>query len=162
MPAIRLVPLIALALVACKPAAEQTADEAASSEVEAKPGLSASKGRLVLPTVTGNPGAAYFTLANSGATSVVLGAVYVDGADKAEMHQTSGGSMAPLATLELPAGKTDEFAPGGKHVMVFGLDPKLASGASVTMTLTFADGDKLSAPLTVEKAGATMDHGDMP
>jgi copper(I)-binding protein len=38
--------------------------------------------------------------------------------------------------------------------MVFGLSPEAASGASLEITLTFADGDKLSSLLTVEKAGA--------
>lgn len=160
MRAIRLVPLVALALAGCKPAAAPEADETAASEVEAKPGLSASEGRLVLPTVAGNPGAAYFTLANGGSATATLAAVYIDGAEKAEMHETAGGSMTPLARLDIAAGKPATFSSGGKHVMVFGLDPKLAPGAEVTMTLTFADGDKLSAPLRVEKAGAMTDHGE--
>ena len=35
----------------------------------------------------------------------------------------------------------------------------IAPGES--LTLTFADGDKLSVPLSVEPAGGGVDHGDM-
>ena len=43
-----------------------------------------------------------------------------------------------------------QFAPGGKHVMVFDLEDTVKAGGTTEMTLTFADGDKLSAPLKVE------------
>ena len=42
------------------------------------------------------------------------------------------------------------FEPGALHVMAFELDAKLAAGGTAEMTLTFADGDKLSAPLKIE------------
>ena len=45
------------------------------------------------------------------------------------------------------------LAPSGKHVMVFDLPEDLKPGASVEATLTFADGDKLSAPLAVVAPG---------
>lgn len=144
----------ALALSACQQQAEKPADPSP----EAKPGLTLSDGRLTMPAVMGNPGAAYFTLKNGGDKPATLAAVFIDGAEKAEMHETKGGSMAPLTALEVKAGEEVKFAPGGKHVMAFGLKPDLSPGSSVELTLTFADGDKLSAPLKVEAPGGGMDH----
>lgn len=152
-----LVLMFALALAGCQ---EKTAAPAEPNP-DAKPGLTLSMGQLSLPAVKGNPGAAYFTLTNSG-EAATLAAVSVAGAEKSEMHEMTGGSMAPIAPLTLKAGETAEFAHGGKHVMVFGLDPSVAPGSKAEITLTFADGDKLSAPLEVLAAGQLpMDHGDM-
>jgi copper(I)-binding protein len=145
----------ALAVSGCQQQAQQPADPSP----EAKPGLALSEGRLVLPAVSGRPAAAYFTLSNGGPAPAVLAAVHVEGADKAEMHETKGGSMAPLASLEVKVGETVRFEPGGKHVMAFGLKPELAAGGTSEMTLTFADGDKLSAPLKLEARGEAADHG---
>jgi copper(I)-binding protein len=152
-------PLLVLALAACQQPSQPAGSEATkvSTGPEAKPGLALSEGRLVLNAVKGNPGAAYFTLANNSNKPVTLAAVHIDGAGRAEMHETSGSSMGTLQRSELAPGASLSFAPGGKHVMVFELDPKLSSGATVEMTLTFADGDKLSAPLKVESAGE-MEH----
>lgn len=149
----------ALVLTAC----QQEAAKPADPSPDAKPGLTLSDGRLTAPAVPGNPGAAYFTLQNGGSAAATLAAVSVEGAEKSEMHETSGGSMSPLAKLEIKPGETVKFGAGGKHVMVFGLKPDIAPGGTVEITLTFADGDKLSAPLTVEGPGGgmrAMDHGD--
>jgi copper(I)-binding protein len=161
--------LAALALAACQQheapeaAAEQTSSAPAAPD--AKPGISVGGGTLVLPAVKGNPGAAYFTVTNSGSAPVTLAAVHVDGAGKAEMHETVGGSMQPLKDVAVPAGGSVTFAQGGKHVMLFDLDPGLAAGGTSEVTLTFAGGDKASAPLNVEAMGgggmagmAGMDH----
>ena len=54
--------------------------------------------------------------------------------------------------------------------MAFELDAKLVAGGTTEMTLTFADGDKLSAPLKIEsrtgggdmaKGMEGMDHEEM-
>lgn len=111
-------------------------------------------GRLVLPAVAGNPAAAYFELKNEGKKPETIAAVSVGDATSAEMHETKGGKMTPLKTLNLAAKAAASFKPGGKHVMVFGLSQQASSGASVEITLTFQNGDKLSSLLTIEKAGA--------
>jgi periplasmic copper chaperone A len=149
--------MFALALVGC----QQKTEAPAQTNPDAKPGLTLSMGQLSLPAVMGNPGAAYFTLTNSGAPAT-LAAVSVSGAEKSEMHETTGGSMAPIAPLTLKAGETVTFARGGKHVMVFGLNASITVGNKAEITLIFADGDKLSAPLEVLAAGQTpKDNGDM-
>ena len=145
------------ALSACK----QEAPRPAEGDPDAKPGLSVSNGLLILPAVKGNPGAAFFDLANTGKSPATLAAVYVEGAEKAEMHETKDGKMGPLAPIEVKSGETVKFARGGKHVMAFGLADTLKAGDRTEMTLTFADGDKLSTQLAVESpAGAMAGMGD--
>lgn len=146
--------LAAIPLAACK----QAAPSAQPADPEAKPGISVAHGRLVLPAVSGNPGAAYFDLANAGNSPAVLAAVHVAGSDAAEMHETMGANMSPVATLAIAPGETARFAPGGRHVMVFGLAASVAAGSTTEMTLTFADGDKLSAMLAVEPPGGAEHH----
>ena len=152
----------ALALGACQKQAEPTSPgpEAGASSAaapDAKPGLSVTGGRLVLPAVKGNPGAAYFTLANGSDKPVSIAAIDVAGAGMAMLHETKQmeghSSMLDMAAPELEPGETVVFAPGGKHVMVDAVPDGLKPGSSVEMTITFADGDKLSAPLTAEAPG---------
>lgn len=158
--------LAALSLGACQQQPAETAEGTAAPD--AKPGLAVTEGRLILPVVAGNPAGIYFTLANTGDKAGTLAAVSIDGAAKAEMHETKGGQMSPVPSVEVPAGGTVKFEPGALHVMAFELDAKLAAGGTTEMTLTFADGDKLSAPLKIEartggdgmtKGMEGMDHG---
>ncbi|MCB2074303.1 MAG: copper chaperone PCu(A)C [Novosphingobium sp.] len=154
-----LVPLLSIA--ACQRAPEQPADPSP----DAKPGLSVSDGTLVLPAVKGNPGAAYFTVTNASDVATSLAGVHIDGAGNTEMHETIGGSMSPVESVQLDAGATVKFERGGKHVMAFELADTLEPGGTAEITLTFSGGDKLSAPLTIEAAGGSgsmgsMDHGE--
>ncbi|MES2493637.1 MAG: copper chaperone PCu(A)C [Pseudomonadota bacterium] len=156
-------PLLLLALPACQqsPQPDQTgantADTQSAAAPDAKPGLSAKDGRFALPAVKGNPGAGYFTLANGSDKAVVIAAVDVAGAGMAMLHQTktTGGtaSMEMMENAQVLPGATLDFAPGGNHVMVDGVPADWKPGASVEMTLTFADGDKLTVPLTVVTPG---------
>jgi len=148
----------ALALAGCHDAAPVTEETAAATgniaqEPEALPGVSAQDGKLVLPAVPGRPGAVYFTLRNAGAEAVTLAGVDVTGAAKAEMHETSGGTMRSLTEVELAPGELIAFKPGGHHVMAFGLPEKVSEAE---LTLTFSSGDKISLPLNIEKMGANM------
>lgn len=142
----------------------QTASEAGP---DAKPGVSVSDGVLVLPAVKGNPGAAYFKLVKSGEAPTALEGVHIDGAGKAEMHETKGGMMQPVDEVQINPGETVKFERGGKHVMAFDLADSLTPGKSTEMTLTFSGGDKLSTQIKVEAAGSggeamgKMDHEDM-
>lgn len=154
---------LALSLTACQQGApdQAGATEAATAAPDAKPGMALSAGRLVLPVVAGNPAAAYFDLTNGGGEAVTLAAVSIEGAAKAEMHQTVGGKMSPLDGATVEPGATLKFEPGANHVMAFELDPKLAPGGTTEITLTFANGDKLSAPLKIEARGDAMGSMDM-
>ncbi|MEO6093741.1 MAG: copper chaperone PCu(A)C [Novosphingobium sp.] len=144
-----------LALGGCQESVEPAGEASGktSAAPDAKSGLSLSEARLTLPAVGGRPGAVYFTLRNTGAVSVKAVAVHIEGATRAEMHETSGRTMKPLATLVVPPGATIAFAPGGRHVMVFGIAPSLVAGTSTEMTMSFANGETLAAPVAVRAPG---------
>jgi len=149
----------ALTLAACnqKAPAPQDAASTAATAPETKPGLSLTGGRLILPAVKGNPGAAYFTLINNSDKPVAIAGVDVAGAGMAMLHETKQmdghSTMGEMSAPELKPGESVAFAPGGKHVMVDDLPEALKPGATIELTITFADGDKLSAPLSVEAPG---------
>jgi copper(I)-binding protein len=148
-----LVTLAALALAACNqgPASPEGTGPVAGE-------LSVTGGKLVLPAVSGNPGAAYFTVTNGTAQAVSLAAASVEGAVKAELHESSGNSMTPLTGVTLGPGATAAFERGGKHVMIFGISKSLKPGDTAQLTLTFAGGKRASAPLQVEAAGGGEAH----
>lgn len=147
----------ALLLAGCHRQPATPAAAAPTAAVIATSGIVVSDARLVLPAVKGHPGAAYFTLANgTGATATLIG-VDVVGARQAQMHETSGGTMAPLAQLDINPGRRASFAPSGKHVMVFDLAPTLVPGGSGEIIMHFQGGKTVSAPLRIEAVG-----GDMP
>lgn len=141
---------LGLSLAACR----QTGSPA-EQESPGKAELTVTGGRLVLPAVSGNPGAAYFTLANGTKDPASLAAVTVAGATKAEMHETSGSEMTPITTLNLGPGATVAFEPGGKHVMLFGVSKSLKAGDTAKITLTFSGGKEAVGELKVETVGGT-------
>ena len=91
---------LGLSLSACQQK-DKAPEAPASAAPDAKPGVAVADARLVLPAVKGNPGVAYFTLANSDTKAVALAAVSVDGVGKAEMHQTVGGKMGPVDRVDI-------------------------------------------------------------
>ena len=114
-----------------------------------------------LPAVPGRPAAAYFTL-NGGPASDVLVRVTADYAIRAELHETvsTGGrmSMKPIARVPVPARGTVPFEPGGRHVMLYDLDPRARPGTTTLLTLTFGDGSRLYRKAFVVSAGADAPH----
>lgn len=160
-------PLVAslsvLTLGACNGAKDETKAEATAAP-EGKPGITLADGKLVLPAVSGNPGAAYFALDNESTGTVSIASIAIEGVGKAEVHQTMGGQMKPIDRIDVEAKTVIKFEPGALHVMAFDVSGNLKPGDTTEMTVTFADGDKVSAPLKLEAMGAGamegMDHGD--
>lgn len=148
----------ALALVSCGSDKTQPAPvDAVQSAPEAPPGITLSDARIQLPLVSGRPGAAYFTVSQAnGAPRKVVG-VAVAMAGRAEMHQTTGGTMAAVSQVEIGAGKTIKFEPGGYHVMLFDLDPKLRFSKDAELTVKFDGGAKASAPAPVTTMAEQME-----
>ncbi|WP_084444970.1 copper chaperone PCu(A)C [Sphingomonas sp. TDK1] len=111
-----------------------------------------------LPAVAGQPGAAYFTL-HGGREAETLVGISTRAADRAEIHESvkdAGGvvKMTPLASIDLPVGSEVKFAPGGKHIMLFGMVPNVHGGEKVPLTLRFASGHTLTAEADVAVPGA--------
>ncbi len=102
-----------------------------------------------LPAVQGRPGAGYFTL-QSGHDQTRLIGVSSPKAQRIELHDSRMEGdvmrMGPLEDRDFPSSGTLEFAPGGKHAMLFGLDPMVKAGERIPLTFTFEP----LPPVTVE------------
>ena len=152
---------LALSLAGCGSNEPQPApSEAAQPSPEAPTGITLSDARIQLPLVSGRPGAVYFTISQANGAPRKLTGVAVEMAGRAEMHQTKGGTMAPVSEVEVGPGKTIKFEPGGYHVMLFDLDPKLRFSKDAEVTVTFDDGGKASsrAPVTTMAGEMEMEH----
>lgn len=153
---------LSMSLASCGPngAPEPTSSASTSAETSAsptKPALSLSGGKLVLPAVKGNPGAAYFTLTNGTAGPVTVASIEVAGAGMTMLHETveKGGhsTMTMLDSPHVKPGETLKLAPGGKHLMVDAVPDSAKVGGTIELTITFTDGHKLSAPLAIVGPG---------
>lgn len=110
-----------------------------------------------LPAALGLPGAAYFTV-RGGAVADRLVGVTAPFAQRAELHESGMDGhgrmrMAPIATIAVPAGGKVRFAPGDRHAMLFGIDPKLQAGARAPLIFTFASGRKIEAAANIAPPG---------
>ena len=112
-----------------------------------------------LAAVPGRPAAAYFTL-HGGKTDATLLTVTSPVTIRSELHETTSQngamSMRPIGRVALPASSKVAFAPGGKHVMLFDVNPGIKPGADVPMRFTFADG------LQIEYNAKAIAAGDAP
>ena len=139
-------------------ASQPTPSETGNAVAENTPTIALSDARVQLPVVSGRPGAAYFTLSQASGAPRKLVGVSVDLAGRAEMHETKGGSMAPVKEVALEPGKAIKFEPGGFHVMLFDLDPKLRFQKEVALTITLDDGGKATAQAPVTTIAEAMEH----
>ena len=108
-------------------------------------------------------GAAYFVVHNNGNSEDRLLAISTPQADKAEMHtMVQIGEMMKMQALDsvgIPAGGDAKFAPGGNHVMLFGLHKPLVAGERFPLTLQFEKAGKVAVEVVVE-AKDPPEHAD--
>lgn len=152
-------PLIAAAsLAACN---QQKAPQAAPAT------LSISDIVVRLPAVEGRPAAAYFTV-NGGPKPDRLVAVSSQRAASIELHQSSmkGGvmRMSALTGVDVPEKGTISFKSGGRHAMLFGIDPTVKPGDRIALHFIFQSGATLDADGRAIAAGddaasAQENHG---
>ena len=110
-----------------------------------------------LPAVSGQAAAAYFTV-HGGSGVETLVKVESTLAQRAEMHESMAGmrgmtTMAPLAVVEVPASGIVAFAPGARHVMLFGLDKAITPGTAVPLRFGFKGGKTAEAEAKTVAAG---------
>ncbi len=100
-----------------------------------------------LPAVSGRPAGGYFT-AHGTASADTLSSVTSPRAERIEMHSMvrDGATMKMRAEpgFALPANGELTFAPGGSHLMLYGLSGELKPGDKVPLVFHFASGEKVS------------------
>lgn len=122
-----------LAMVAVAGCRTVSVDEAAA--------INWSRGFLVSPA-PGSPAVLYLDVTNSSGIADTVATVRVAGADSAQVHTTMAmgngmEGMTPVPALPVPAHDTVRFAPGGLHVMVFGVGATVRPGDSASVTVGF-------------------------
>lgn len=141
-----------LGLAGCSGEAEDTAAVAADEVT-----LEVSNARLMLPAVSGNPGAIYFDVKNTGEKNYAIRRADVEGAGSAALHgsmEMDGQmTMDSVGQVLVNAGESESLEPGGFHIMVFDLDPALTAGTTTDMTLTVVGGKTKTFPVEIRAAG---------
>lgn len=104
------------------------------------------------------PAGGYFDLHNGGGKTISLVGASSPACGMIMLHMTSrmGGmeQMTAVDKIDVPAGSTFRFAPGGYHLMCMQPSPLLTVGADVPVTLRFADGTKLDARFAVRSTAS--------
>lgn len=122
-----------------------------------------TEGWVRLASSPDRPSAAYFTV-KGGSDATQLSSVSSQVAIRLEMHETvnQGGmmSMKPVTSVDVPAGGTVKFEPGGKHVMIWNVNPGIKPGARMPMVFTFANGVQIEYPMVVQGAAGSAPAGD--
>ena len=115
-----------------------------------------TKAWVRLAAVPGRPAAAYFTL-TGGIDPTRLIAVESAKVANIELHGMgmAGGmmTMPRLDGVDVDAGSEVTFAPGGRHAMLFGIDPAIKPGDTLPLSFRFAKGRPFAADAKVVAAG---------
>lgn len=103
------------------------------------------------------PSAGYFTV-HAGSDAVTLRDVSTDAAVRVEMHDSvmkkGMMSMEKLDSVDIPAKGVLKFEPGGRHLMLWTVNPAVAATGKITLTLIFSNGDRILLDAAVQKTGA--------
>ena len=100
------------------------------------------------------PIAVYFFVMNTGAGADTLDAVEVAGGvasihDQVPATATRRASMVRIEAASIPAGEMLRFIPGGRHVMIEGLEAPPAPGDTLALTMVFRRAGRIAAPARV-------------
>jgi copper(I)-binding protein len=106
--------------------------------------------------------AGYAVLRNSGNAALTI--VSVDSPDfgKISLHETVEENgvehMRPLGRVEIPAGTTVVFAPGGKHFMLMQPKRSLIAGDGASVVIHCSDGSTTTVRFAVQDAAPASTH----
>ena len=111
----------------------------------------------IRPNPNGQGPAAGYLVIHGGEAAVRLLRVTSDAAMRIEMHQsvTQDGmtTMEKIDSLDVPAKEKVTFEPGGKHLMIFNINPAAIQAGKLTMTLLFSNDDRLIVDAQIRGAG---------
>lgn len=149
---------ILVALSACQPAPPAEPDIqvddawARPSRAMTTPGQQTDSAAAAVTT-----SAVYFTLRNDGGRSDTLTAASTDVARAVEIHESRMENgvmrMRQVQSVEVPAGQSVTFRPGGLHVMLIGLTRELAVGDSFALTLDLSQSGEISIQVAARQDG---------
>jgi copper(I)-binding protein len=125
-------------------------------------GIAVSKAWVRLPAVKGEAGAAYFTIVG-GPEGTRLTGISSPMASRIELHESMehGGmsAMRALKAVDFDYRRRIEFAPGGKHAMLFGINNAVKPGASIPLTFAFDTAPPVTIDAEVRDAAGESHSG---
>ncbi len=126
-----------------------------------------TEGLWARATVPGaDTGAVYGRLRNAGGEPLVIVGIETSMAEKAEIHVSSvheGMSrMEHTPRLQIEAGESARLEPGGRHIMLMGLNEPLRKGASFDIELLLEDGARLRRQVLIGGIGQMTVPGGEP
>jgi copper(I)-binding protein len=121
-----------------------------------KPPLYVDQAYVRLSPNPQSPSAGYFTV-HGGGEAVVLRDVIAEAAVRVEMHDSMKHNgmvmMMPLESVDIPAKAVVRFEPGGRHLMLWNVNPGVAATGKITLTFLFSNGDRILVDAAVQKTG---------
>ena len=140
---------------------------ACTPPTEISEGLVVSNATVKAPMKGRNVTAGYFEITNHSDVDDALIDVSSLEAERVEMHKTevvdNVSKMRRQVSIDIPAGETVTFEPGGLHVMFMGLTEKFEEGDKVEATLVFEKAGDVDVLFQVEprpEGGAEVDHSN--
>lgn len=137
------------------------------TEIEAQEAQDAQESQVGLqlmdawsrPTMTSTqPGAVFLAITNHQAEADTLLGASTPRAEKVEIHghrhEDGVVAMFMMDELDVPAGETTALAPGGLHLMLFGLTEPLVEGDVYPLSLTFARAGVVDVEVSVGTVGS--------
>ncbi|MEG8219922.1 copper chaperone PCu(A)C [Sphingomonas sp. HH69] len=104
-----------------------------------------------------SPSAGYF-VAHGGDAGVQIRGVLTAYAVRVEMHEsvTDKGvmTMKPIDSVDVPAKGEVAFAPGGKHLMLWGINDAAINQGKMELTFLMSDGKRLLVDAVIRKPEA--------
>ncbi|MET0270400.1 MAG: copper chaperone PCu(A)C, partial [Sphingomonas sp.] len=116
-----------------------------------------------LSPVPDRPGALYFTLTGTDAPDRLI-AIESALVQRIELHESMGGmhgmgGMKPLAGVDVPPRGSVLFQPGGRHAMLFGVDPAIRPGTAIPLRFRYASGKAAESEAKTVAAGQDAPGG---
>lgn len=116
--------------------------------------LLVEKAMIQLSPVKDSPSVLYFTV-RGGPQDTVLRSVSSPSILRLAMHETvedNGMSMMrPLTAVAVPARAKVMFEPGGKHVMIWGVDEGARKRGKAEFVFSFSTGEKIAADAVISE-----------
>lgn len=130
--------------------------------------LNVVSGHIVMGATPDRPAVGYFRV-QGGPRDVELVAVTADLAQRVEMHETvrENGvtAMKPLSGAPVPAKGELVFKQGGKHLMIWNINPAAVRAGKLPMAFVFTNNNNerilFDLPIKAAPGAEAMDHGSM-
>ena len=132
---------------------------ACGGEVAAPKPLNIVSGYIEMGATPDRPAVGYFKV-QGGPQPVELVAVTADLAQRVEMHESVRENnvveMKPIDVAPVPAKGTLEFKQGGKHLMIWGINPAAVRAGKLPMAFVFTNNnnERILFDLPIKQAAA--------